>query len=83
MIDVLLYHRRLNDREYSTEDAYEVCSCPLVVQRNCRCDAPLRHKDVAHFWQCCDDEEEQDAVQGCSPKGPGVKVIVNNVSIIT
>ena len=32
----------------------------------------LRHKDVAHFWQCRDDEQEQDAVQGCSPKGPGV-----------
>ena len=56
-------------------------SCPLVVRRSCRCDAPLRHKDVAQIWQCRDDE--QDAIQGCSPKGPGVKVIVNKVSIIT
>ena len=50
--------------------------CPMKM-----CDAPLRHKDIAHFRQCCDDEEKQDAVQGCSPKG--VKVIVNNGSIIT
>ena len=30
-IDVLP-HRRLSDREYSAEDVYKVCSCPLVVR---------------------------------------------------
>ena len=42
-IDVLP-HRRLSDREYSAEDVYEVCSCQLVVRRNCRCDSALRHQ---------------------------------------
>ena len=30
-IDVLP-PRRLSDREYSAEDVYKVCSCPLVVR---------------------------------------------------
>ena len=31
-IDMLPHHRRLSDREYSREDAYEVLSCQLIVQ---------------------------------------------------
>ena len=47
MIDVLP-HRRLSDCEYSTEDVYEVSSCPLVVRRNCRCDSALWHHKALH-----------------------------------
>ena len=68
----MLPHRRLSNREYSTEDVYKVSSCPLVVRRNCRCDSALRHhKALPHI----DDEQEQGAVQGCTPKDPGVKVL--------
>ena len=71
-IDVLPYHcwyRMLSDREYSTEDTYKVCSCPLVVRRDCRCGSPLHHKRRCAYWWW----RGTGAVQGCTLKDPGVK----------
>ena len=70
-IDMLPYHQRLSDCEYSAEDVYEVFLVCWLSDGTVGVIPLSATKSAVHI----DDEEEQGAVQGCTPKDPGVKVI--------